>query len=207
MNSKRRYISPKRERQAEETRRTLAASARRLFTQQGYGATSIESIARGAGVAVQTFYATYGSKRAVLLALLDEVEAEADLLGLLKDVEQDASDPRRQLMHVTNFNIRLFQRGADVLEILRSAGGTDPDLAAVWREGEERRRKGQASFIREWARNGTLRPGLEQRHAADILWVLSGPDTYRAFVTERRWPISRYKTWLTATLEQVLFGA
>jgi len=56
-----------------------------LFAEQGYAATTIESIARDAGLAVQTFYATFGSKRSVLFALLDEMEDAADIHGLIQD--------------------------------------------------------------------------------------------------------------------------
>lgn len=204
---KRNYDSPQRRRQAETTRRRLAASARKLFAQKGYAATTIESIASDAGMAVQTFYAAYGSKRAVLLALLDETEREADLPGLRDRLQESASDPPQQLRHVIDFNVRLFQGAGDVLEVLRAAGSADADLAAVWREGEDRRREGQAPLVREWARLDTLRPGLSEHEAADILWAFTGPDTYQLFIRERAWPVSKYADWLVSALEQLLFKA
>lgn len=202
---KRKYESPKRREQADATRRHLAAAAKRRFSEEDYATTTIASIAGEAGMAVQTFYATYGSKRAVLSALLDEVDAEADVPGLLEELERSASDPRRQLRNIVEFNARLFQGAADVLEVLRGAGSADPDLASVWREGEERRRKGQAPLVSAWSEAGALRPGLGEREAADVMWVLTGPDTYRLFVTERGWSVARYREWLTATLELLLF--
>ena len=204
---KRGYDSPKRRRQAEATRRRLAASARRLFAEQGYAATTIESIAADAGVAVQTFYATYGSKRRVLFALLEELEREADLASLRRDLSSSAADPRRQLEHVVAFNVRLFGGAGDVLETIRAAGSADSDLVSLWREGEERRREGQAPLVRGWAEAGVLRPGLSEREAADILWALTGSDAYRLFVTERDWPAGRYAEWLRSTLELALFGS
>jgi len=203
---KRSYDSPARRRQAETTRRRLIASARKLFVQHGYDATTIDSIASDAGVAVQTFYATFGSKRTVLLAILDEIEHEADLPVLRMALEEAAADPRRQLRHIVDFNARLFSRTADVLEVVRAAGRADADLVSFGREGEERRRAGQGPLVRGWARSGALRPGLREKEAADILWALTGPDTYRLFVTERGWPVSRYSKWLLSTLEQLLFG-
>lgn len=204
---KRSYDSPQRRQQAEATRRRLAASARKLFARSGYAATSIESIANDAGVAVQTFYAVYGSKRAVLLALLDEVEREADLPALRDRLQESASEPPRQLRLLVDFNVRLFQGAADILEGLRSAGSADADLAAVWREGEDRRREGQAPLVRGWARSGALRPDLSENEAADVLWALTGPDTYRLYVRERGWAVSRYAEWLSCALERLLFRA
>jgi AcrR family transcriptional regulator len=202
---KRAYDSPRRRQQAEATRRRIAASARKLFARSGYAATSIESIASDAGVAVQTFYATYGSKRAVLLALLDEVEREADLPALRDRLQESASEPRRQLRLIVEFNVRLFEGAADILEGLRSAGSADSDLAGVWREGEDRRREGQAPLIREWARLDAL--VLPEHEAADILWAFTGPDTYRLFVRERGWAALRYAEWLFSALERLLFKA
>lgn len=205
-NVKRAYHSAKRQRQAEATRARLAASARRLFVRDGYAATSIEAIAGDAGVAVQTFYATYGSKRAVLQALLGELERAADLEGLGRAL-QGSEDPRGQLALVVDFNIRLFGQAGDVLGVLQAAGGTDPDLRSVWREGEDRRRQGQAPLVRKWARGGALRRGVTERRAADILWALTGPDTYRLFVEERGWPAAELGDWLWSTVEELLFEA
>ncbi|HEX7051283.1 MAG TPA: TetR/AcrR family transcriptional regulator [Longimicrobiales bacterium] len=195
-----------RRQQAEATRRALAAAARRLFAERGYAATTIEEIAREAGVAVQTFYAVYGSKRGVLFALLDAIEADADLAGYLESLREAAGDPWRQLERIVDFNVRLFDGAADVLRTVRQAGSAEVDPASVWREGEERRRLGQVELVRDWAERGVLRPGLPESEAADVLWALTGPDVYRLFVDERGWPAARYRGWLTRTLASLLFG-
>lgn len=200
---KRRYESPARREQAGATRQRLAVSARHLFAEQGYAATTIAAIAREAGVAVQTFYATYGSKRAVLLALLDELEANAGLPDLLVALRATA-DPRQQLRLTVEFSVRLFERGSDVVEILRGAGTTESDLAAIWHEGEGRRRTSQAPLVRAWTEASALRPGLTEAEGADILWTLTGPDAYRLFVTECGWAAPHYQDWLLATLDSLV---
>ena len=55
-----------RERQARATRERIAQAARALFRERGYVATTIESIAASAGVAVPTVYSAFGSKKAIL---------------------------------------------------------------------------------------------------------------------------------------------
>jgi len=52
--------------------RRILEAARPLFCESGFAAVSIEQIALAAGVAVPTIYAAFGSKRGVLLALIDE---------------------------------------------------------------------------------------------------------------------------------------
>ena len=58
----RRYDSSNRARQALETRRRIVAAAAQRFVREGYSATSISAIAKEAGVAVNTVYATLRSK-------------------------------------------------------------------------------------------------------------------------------------------------
>ena len=52
------------------TRRRILEAAETLFTRDGYAATTITAIAGQADVAVQTVYAVFGTKRAVLSKLL-----------------------------------------------------------------------------------------------------------------------------------------
>jgi AcrR family transcriptional regulator len=203
---RRRYESPRRRQQAEDTRKRLAASARRLFSTHGYGATTVEAIARDAGVAIPTFYAVYGSKRAVLFALLDEIEAEADLPALTHRLRESEADPRQQVHHMVDFSVRLFAGAQDVLEIARSAGSAEADATSLWRNGEERRRVGQVHVVRAWAERGVLKPGLTERAAADILWALTGPDMFRLLATERGWSVGRVRDWLAESLVVLLFG-
>ena len=204
---KRSYDSARRRRQAEDTRKRLAASARRLFFENGYAATTIESIAREAGVSAQTFYAVHGSKRRVLCALVDEVEKEADLPGLRRLLRENEGHPRVQLRHVVDFNTRLFEAAGDVLQVLHDARDADADLSLVWREGEGRRRAGQAPLIGAWASAGALGPLVKKREAADILWALTGPDVFRLFVREQSWSVRRYRDWLLSSLERLLFDS
>src|ERR1051326_2705000 len=65
------YHSPQRQQQAQGTRQQIVDGAGRLFTQDGYFGTTIEAIAQEARVAVPTVYAAFGSKRAILSALID----------------------------------------------------------------------------------------------------------------------------------------
>jgi AcrR family transcriptional regulator len=201
---KRPYHSTKRRESAQQTRLRIAQSGRILFAQLGYGATSIKEIADHAGVAVPTFYATYGSKRALLFALLDAADSSANVIALQEALRDPATDPRRQLSLLVSFNRRLYQQSADLIEVARSAGRMEPDLAALWSEGEQRRLRGVAPIVRSWAVAGALRKPLSERDALDVLWSLMGPDNYRLFVNERGWPPERYEKWLTATLKTLL---
>lgn len=201
---RRAYDASGRRASAAERQTRVLQAARRLFGQYGYGATSIERIAAEAGVAVPTVYAMVRSKRALLFALLDQADAQADVAGLQRDLQSAEGDPGRQLDLQIAFVCRFYSQAADIVEIARGAGSTDEDLSALWKEGEDRRLHGQAPLVRAWARAGVLRAGLGAEKALDILWAMTGADHYRLFVKERKWSEPRYETWLRDTLKELL---
>ena len=60
----------RRARKAMATRHRVLDAAETLFVRDGYAATTIASVAEEADVAVQTVYAVFGTKRAILSELL-----------------------------------------------------------------------------------------------------------------------------------------
>jgi AcrR family transcriptional regulator len=204
---KRRYRSPRRREQAEETRERILGAARSLFESNGYGGSTIESIAEEAGVAAQTVYATFGSKRGILLALLDALAAEANRPRMEAALVAAAGDPRRQLREVVAFTSRFYAAGAKLIDIARTVSGVEPDLRAMWTEGESRRHRAASSLVKEWEAAGVLAPGLGTGEASDVMWALSGPDVFRLLILERKWSRHRYEKWVRATLEGLLLGA
>jgi TetR/AcrR family transcriptional regulator, regulator of cefoperazone and chloramphenicol sensitivity len=201
---KRPYHSPKRERQARQTREQIVGAARRLFARDGFAKTTVEAIAREAGVSAQTVYASVGSKRGIVLALLDRMEIEGGNEELRRELAA-SKDPRWQLRAIVRFNRRLFERGRDVLDVVM-ATRADADVEAFGRAGEARRREGQARWVRAWAEAGVLRSDLDEGAAADVLWALTGPELYWLFAVNSGWSGSKFEEWLFGTLESQLFG-
>ena len=200
---KRRYHSPKREHQARQTRDQIVVAARHLFARDGMARTTVEAIAREAGVSAQTVYASVGSKRAIVGALIDRMELEGGSEELRRELTS-TGDPREQLRAIVRFNRRLFERGQDILRIIM-ATRMNPDMQSLWQAGDVRRREGQARWVRAWSEAAVLRPGLDEGEAADVLWALTGPDVYGLFVVDCGWPGPRFEEWLLATLESRLF--
>jgi len=166
----------------------------------------MESIAGEAGVAVQTVYASLSSKQGILMALLDEMAADADLPGMMAAVEAAKGDPRRQLRERLAFTCRFYAGGADLIDIARTVSGVEPDLRAFWLAGEGRRHKATSALVAQWDAAGALAPGVRAEEATDVMWALGGPDVFRLLIVERGWSRSRFERWLAATLEGILFG-
>jgi TetR/AcrR family transcriptional regulator, regulator of autoinduction and epiphytic fitness len=203
---RRAYRSPTRTARAQATHRAILSSARRLFADRGYAATTMPVIALDAGVAVQTVYSVFGRKRNILFALLDQMPLEADLSGYQARLAAASGDPRSQLREVVGFAARMYGGAGDVTELARTIGGADQDLGDLWREGERRRYDAESELVAEWHARGVLREELSASVATDLLWALSGPDTYRLLVRERAWAPDHYRSWLAGALERELLA-
>src|SRR5256885_17233922 len=131
------YNSPRRREQAAATRRDILEAGRRLFESKGYGATTMAEIAREAGVALKTVYVAFETKSGVLRALWnlllrgDEGDAPVAERSWYRKVLEEP-DPEHQLrLNAHNSRVVKLRIGA-VIEVIRAAAPTDPDIEALW---------------------------------------------------------------------------
>jgi AcrR family transcriptional regulator len=202
---KRSYQSPVRERQAAETRQRIAAAGRRLLVSKGYGAMTIDAIAREAGVAAQTVYAVFGSKAGILTEILDQARFDESYQELVRQA-MTAPDPRTRVRFAARIARQIFDSERPVLDLLRGAGVLAPELLRVERERESMRYERQEPLIEYLAKKKQLRPGLTRLRAREILWALTSRDLYRMLVRERGWSSQEFEDWLANTLLAALLG-
>lgn len=191
----RRYHSPQRQEQASATRRRLLEVAARLFTEQGYAATTMQAIAAEAEVALATVYLHFAGRAALVAALAAEVVAAPDLS--VERVEREP-DPRAQLRLGAGIIRRLNERSWVLTDILRSQRGRDDELTQVWARWQEGHLEAVRRAVVALAERGGLRAGLSEAEATDILYAVAGTEVYRALVHERGWSPARYEEWLFA---------
>ena len=198
------------------TRRTRAAvveSARTLFLERGYAATTIEAISDHADTPQATVYRLFSSKLGILEAVLDiSVVGDDEAVAMVDRPQVRAllsdQDPRNQLAGFAALLRDVLARAAPVHRILADAARSDEDAASLLAEFARQRHEGQQRVARSLARSGALRPGLRERDAADIIHALASPDVHGLLVFDRGWSGDRYENWLRALLvDQLLGGA
>jgi AcrR family transcriptional regulator len=196
----RRYVSPRREAQAAETRRLILDAARRLFEEGGYAATAVPSIAAAAGVAVKTVYLAFESKAGLLRAVWEarlggEEEATPVLQRRWMRELTDEAHPAEKLRLLAAQSRRVKTATGLLLEVIRTAA-TDPEIATLWEDIQAKLLRVQRAVVDQLDALHALRPSLEAREAADILWTLNHPSVWHLLVRERRWSPARYERWL-----------
>jgi AcrR family transcriptional regulator len=192
-----RQLSTHRQRQAQATRETVTAAARRLFAEQGYVATTIEAVSEAAEIPVPTIYSAFGNKPAILEEARRLWIAETDIENLHR-LALATPEVDRRLRLAAQWTRRQFELGYDVISIYQEAARADPRVAAVWQQ-VMLRREGAVSELIESLR-GRLRPGLAVRQALDLYVTWTLPEVYRTLVLERGWSLNRYENWLAELL-------
>lgn len=202
---KRRYDSTRRQEQARQTRRAILAAAGRLFVDPGYAATPLTAVAAEAGVAIQTVYAVFGSKRQLLSELVDVTVAGDDEPVPLPErpfvVEIRAlADPRAKLARYARHLAETHARQTDVMIGLAGAASADRDAAEIWRKNVAERRRGMAMFAAELVATGSVRPDHDVDSVADVLWLAMDFRNYDWLVRQRGWPVARFERWYVDTV-------
>ena len=83
-----------RTKRAEETKAALLDVATKLFTTSGWANTGMREVARGAGVAIETLYSYYPSKRTLLEAVVDRsVMGDSESVPVAQRAEFHDTDP------------------------------------------------------------------------------------------------------------------
>ncbi|MFC9895391.1 TetR/AcrR family transcriptional regulator [Nocardia sp. NPDC127579] len=190
-------------------RAKMLAAARTLFAERGYTATTMKAIAEAAGMAVQTLYFTFATKRAILSELLDtEIAGDTEPVATMDRPWFDAAlaaAPADQIRLQVDAAATIFGRVSPLLEVIRSAAATDPELAELWQTNLTQRRAVQLRLATALTEKTALRNGLPAERAADISLAVLAPETYHLLVHERGWTTADWTAWAAdALIRQLL---
>jgi AcrR family transcriptional regulator len=181
--NRRRYDGRSRRLRAAQTRSRILDAARRLFTERGYAATSVQDIALAAGVSVDTLYASVGRKPQLLLAVHDMLLAEGEAPVAVEQrtyVQQihAASTAEAKIRVYAEALGRLLPHTVPLQEALRDAGATDASCREVYDALSERRASNMRLFVAELRDTGELRDDISDDIAATLIWSMNSPEYF-----------------------------
>jgi AcrR family transcriptional regulator len=197
-----------RQEKAAATRRRMLDAAYELFCSDGYRTTTMEAIAERAGVAVQTIYFTFHTKDELFQAVHERtVLGEENLPPPMQPwylAAVAAPDIDDAVRHICRGVLSISRRVAPMIPAFHAVAG-DP-AGDVWERSQQLRFDGMAELVSVLVKKAPLRKNLTRDHAADVLYLLLGPDLYWTMVLGRGWTERQLAGWTERVILHDLFG-
>ena len=197
---------PSRREKAQATRRRIVESALAAFLERGYAETTVSSIARDAGVAVQTVYFTFRTKGDLLQAVYEYVvlgpENLPPHLTAWWRATEGAPDVTAAVRALVEGTVTLLERAAPLVATVLG----DPTARAAYDANEALRRDGNDHLVEVLTAKHPLRAGLSPTVARDVLLVLTGPQIYTQLTRDLGWSPAQVGDWMTGAVLRELFG-
>ena len=193
------YHSPLRALQAAETRRSIVEAALELFAERGWAATALPAIAKRAGVSVDTIYSTFGTKSALLMAVVHLAIVGDDDDDPMVDRADFAAFSRgrrhERLRTGVRYTMAVYERSIPILETLREAAASDEAARERLSRYDRDRRELIAAGV-------ALIVGQEPTEdLIDSFWALISPEVYRYLIVGRGWSSEKVEDWFVEMLK------
>ena len=177
-------------------------AARELFVANGWAATGMREVAAAAGVALETVYSHFSSKRGLLRAVADTAVVGDDAPEPLAARAEFAAmgEGRRpaRLRAAARLLAAVHVRTAAIAKLLREAAGADEGIAEMLQSTRERQRSDVASALE------LIVGRAPTRSERDGVWAIASPEVYLLLVEESGWTAQQYEAWVADTLERVV---
>ena len=205
--SRRAYHSPLRADQAQQTRRRVLESARRLFSERGYAGTTVAAVAEEAGVSPETIYLSLGGKRGLLEGVMDitgphDTIADDEKWWLVVGGLPTAAE---RLDRMVDYSCRILARTRPIHAIIRGAADKEAFAADLRRRLLEERLATQTARIGRYL-GDALRPGLSVTEAGERYCALTSPELYSLLTADIGWSAEQHRAWLTRLLHTELLA-
>jgi AcrR family transcriptional regulator len=144
---------------------------------------SLDAVAKRAGVTRLTVYNQFGSRRALLEAMFDDM-AERGVLHRIRAAMTNP-DPRAALQHIVLIFCDFWSIHRGALWRLHAAGATDPEFAESLRARNERRRNLLSLLVNRMIEGGAKRPEAAIE-LVDVLFALTSVAFFRELTAAGR---------------------
>lgn len=189
----------------QRNRSAILDAARKVLAERGFHGTSLEAVAQAAGLTRRTVYSHFDSKGNLLVALVDHVYA-SELPIDLATKEWSAVDARAALDAAVDLNAAYLPRVRDFARVIRGARASEPGADAVYQHRMAGRRRESRRLAARLVKEGLLAPGIGERVANDLIWVLLSIDVYELLIAESGWDLKRYRRYVKHLLASALIN-
>jgi AcrR family transcriptional regulator len=187
----------------------IIAAAQASFLDAGYTASTMRGIATAAGLTVKTVELIFGTKRALLKAVIDVAIAGDDRpIPVLQRVPARAAEAATTvgefLALVGHAVTTVAERTASLLTVVDEAARTETDIAALARELDAQRSATAAWIVSCLTTRSWLRADLAEGQVVDTVWLLMDPVVFRRLTRDRGWSSDDFQHWWTDGIRRLL---
>ena len=184
MATTRRYEQRRRAELAEATRRRILDAVHDELRAAPSQPPSVEQVAERAEVSRSTVYTIFGSRAGLFDTFAEELMRRSGFDQLVAAVS--ARDARDHLRGAFTASCHMFAAERDVIRVLTSMSAIDPEaVGGAIQRLESDRSGGIAHLAHRLAEQELLRPDVTEAEATDVLWLLSGFESFDALFTGR----------------------
>ena len=194
----------RRDEYAEQTRDAVVASARALFAERGYFATTVNDIAAASRVSPGTVYQQCGGKRGLLRTLMDTWTKSELVQGTL-DLVADADSFDEVLTVLADSYREFWFRYDDIVQLVVATAAHDEGAAESLAQATARHRGALHEIGHKVRRLTNFPDSFTDEDFADITLYYYGPQSgYHVTVTVLGWPEDRARDFLHAQFRHSL---
>ena len=196
-----------RDRQTETAQKLIVAAAHEAFLDTGYVGTTMDDIAGKAGVARRTLYNQFGSKAALLIAVINDRVVASETRSIEDDhaAVKELDDPVKMIEAFISSHVGVAMRSLPILKVTFEAALIDGEVAKAYEQNEEYRYQAQQVLVDALDARGLLRNDVTVSYLKRGFWLLAGPQMLIT-ATDAGWDIDTYATWLKDTVTGLVRG-
>ena len=113
-------------------------------------------------------------------------------------------DPVRLLDLFAHDISNILERMSPILEIIRFAAKTEPDIAELLKNMLDQRYANLGAVTKQLSALGALREGLDEAQSTEMIWVITSPEVFGLLIKDRGWNKEHFSEWLRETLARLL---
>lgn len=160
-------------------------------------------IAKASKVSRQAVYLHFSDRAELMVAMARHLDQTRGIDAEVQKMQAAATGVEAMRMMVS-LQARLNPHVWAVASAADAVRRTDPDAERAWQDRLEHRLEGCRAIIARIRKEGSLRPGLDQQAAADLLWSITSLRTWEDLVLTRGWSPKQYQQHVGELLATML---
>lgn len=197
----------RRDEYAQQTRQAVVDAARKLFSERGFFATTVNDIAEASRVSAGTVYQQCGGKQGLLRTLMDTwttaplVQQTLDIIGAAETLD-DALDA------LAESYLRFYRQFDDIIQVVIATAPYDEESMTALADATVRHRTALQAISRRVRVLGAFPTAFSDDDFADIALYHYGPQNgYHFTVSVLGWPVNRAQTFINRQFKRSLLEA